>query len=93
MAIGDNFNIHGITAYDLLSLADEANISFSFLKKRVASLSTVIINNVSTLSFGEFALDEKSLSIIEELKQLVTQQANALFDESLIMAVVAKEAF
>ncbi|OUS28107.1 hypothetical protein A9Q98_07945 [Thalassotalea sp. 42_200_T64] len=93
MAIADNFDIHNITAYDLLSLADEAGISFSFLKKRVANLSTLIMNKIDNLSFDEFKLDEQSLKIIEELKQLVTQQANSLFDESKIMDMVAKEAF
>lgn len=93
MAIGDNFDIANITAYNLLSLADEAGISFSFLRKRVASLSTLITKKIDNLSFDEFTLDEPSLLIIEELKQLVTQQANSLFDETREMDMVAKEAF
>ncbi|MCI2282705.1 HipA domain-containing protein [Colwellia sp. MSW7] len=93
MAIGDNFNITSITAYDLLSLADEAGISFSFLKKRTANLSTLIIKTIDNINFDEFTLDKLSLLIIKELKALVTQQANDLFDETLEMDSVAKHAF
>jgi serine/threonine-protein kinase HipA len=93
MAIGDNFDITNITAYDLLSLADEAGIAFSFIKKRVARLSTLIMNKVDSLSFDEFELDKVSLLIIEDLKELVTQAASSLLDESGEMGSVAKEAF
>lgn len=93
MAIGDNFDITDITAYDLLSLADEAGISFSFLKKRMVSLSMRIITTVDNLNFEAFMLDEPSLLIIEELKQLVSQQANSLLAESSEMDSVATEAF
>jgi serine/threonine-protein kinase HipA len=93
MAIGDNFDITSITAYDLLSLAYEAGISFSFLKKRAANLSTLIMKKIDTLNFDEFMLDEPSLLIIKELKEQVSQQANSLFEESIVMDSVAKEAF
>jgi hypothetical protein len=38
-------------------------------------------------------LDEPSLLIIKELKEQVSQQANSLFEESIVMDSVAKEAF
>ncbi|NQY37602.1 MAG: HipA domain-containing protein [Alteromonadaceae bacterium] len=93
MAIGDNFDIASITAYDLLSLADDAGIPFSFIKKRVARLSTLIMTKVDALNFDESELSEKNLSTIAEIKQLVIQQANSMYDESRIMETVAKEAF
>ncbi len=93
MAIGDNFDITNITTYDMLSLADEAGISFSFLKKRVARLSTLTMKKVDTLNFDEFGLSAINLSTINEIKQLVMQQADSIYAESRIMTVVAKEAF
>lgn len=93
MAIGDNFNVNNITAYDMLSLADEAGISFSLLKKRVVRLTTLVLNKIDTLAFEDFELSEENLLTIEEIKKLITQQANYLYSESKIMESVAKEAF
>ncbi|MBL4910248.1 MAG: HipA domain-containing protein [Alteromonadaceae bacterium] len=93
MAIGDNFDITSITAYDLLSLADEAGISFSFLNKRLARLSNIIMKKVDNLCFDEFELFDKDLIIIEEIKRLVFQQANFFSQEARIMSQVARETF
>jgi serine/threonine-protein kinase HipA len=93
MAVGDNFEIANVTAYDLLSFADEAIISFGFIKKRVARLSTLIINKADTLSFDEFELSTQDLSTINDIKQLVIQQANVIYAESKLMDIVGKEAF
>lgn len=93
MAIGDNFEVNNITAYDILSLAEEAGISFSLLKKRVARLTTLVLKNIDTLAFEEFELSEENFLTIEEIKKLITQQANYLYSESRIMDSVAKEAF
>jgi len=93
MAIGDNFDISNITAYNLLTLADEAGISFSLLKKRVTRLTTLVIGEIETLAFDEFELPEENKLTISEIKVLVTQQASALHSESRIMERVALEAF
>ena len=51
------------------------------------------MTKVDALSFDESELSEKNLSTIAEIKQLVIQQANSMYDESRIMETVAKEAF
>ncbi|WP_281561170.1 HipA domain-containing protein [Thalassomonas sp. RHCl1] len=93
MAIGDNFDIHTITAYDLLTLADETGIPFNFLKKRIDKLTTFVLKRVEQLNFDNYELSEQHTSVIEELKLIVIQQANRLLSESRIMDAVAKEAF
>lgn len=93
MAIGDNFDIANITAYDLLSIADEAGISFSFMKKRVARLTTLVLKHIDTLFFEEFELSKENILTLVEIKNLITQQATNLYSESREMEIVAKDAF
>lgn len=93
MAIGDNFEVNNIKAYDMLSLAEEADISFSFLKRRVARLTTLVLNKIDTLTFQEFELSEENHLTIKEIRKLINQQANYLYSETRLMDSVAKEAF
>ena len=92
MAIGDNFDIDSITAFDLLSFADESNISFSLLKKRVALIAKVTLSKASTLSFDDCGLNKSQADIVEELRLLVIQRANQLLIQVEQFDLVAKEA-
>jgi len=93
MAIGDNFKVKNITAYDMLSLAEEAGISFRLLKKRAASITILVLKNIEALAFEEFELSQENLLTIEAIKKLIIQQANYLYSEITLMDSVAKEAF
>lgn len=93
MAVGDNFDINSITALDLLSFADESNISFSLLKRRAALIAKVILSKVSTLNFDDCGLNKSQTDIVEELKLLVMQRANQLLIQVEQFDLVAKEAF
>jgi len=93
MAVGDNFDINSITAFDLLSFADESNISFLLLKKRVTLIAKVILSKASTLNFDDCGLNKSQTDIVEELKLLVMQRANQLLIQVEHFDLVAKEAF
>lgn len=93
MAIGDNFDIDSITAFDLLSFADESNISFSLLKKRVVQIANVTLSKASTLSFDDCGLNKSHADIIEELRLLVMQRANQLLIQVEQFDLVANEVF
>ena len=93
MAVGDNFDINSITAFDLLSFADESNISFSLLKRRVVLIAKVTLSKASTLNFDDCGLNKRQTDIVEELKLLVMQRANQLLIQVEQFDLVAKEAF
>ena len=93
MAVGDNFDIDTITAFDLLSFADESNIPFAFLKKRIALLTKVVLNKAATLKFDDCEFNKNQADTIDELKLLVIQRANELLDQLEQFNIVAQEAF
>jgi len=93
MAVGDNFDINTITAFDLLSFANESNIPFPLLKKRVPQIARNVLDKVATLRFEDLELDHTHTETIAELKRLINQRANELLDQSKQMDMVATEAF
>ena len=93
MAVGDNFDIDTITAFDLLSFADESNISFRLLKKRILLIAGIVLNKVGSLQFYDFEINKEQAETIEELKRLVVRRANKLLDQSNQIDMVINTAF
>lgn len=93
MAVGDNFDINSITAFDLLSLADELNIKFSLLKKRATFIAEAVLGKSSSLNFDDCTLNKNQTSNIEELRLLVKQRARDLLVQVKQFDTVAKAAF
>lgn len=93
MAIGDNFDIHNITAFDLLSLADDAGIKFDVLKRRLERLATVCRNLSQRLDFSDEGLSKQQLAITKALAQLVDSRCDALLEQSRQFKAVILSAF
>lgn len=93
MAIGDNFDIHNITAFDLLSLADDAGIKFDVLKRRLERLATVCRNLSQRLDFSDEGLSKQQLVITKALAQLVDSRCDALLEQSRQFKAVILSAF
>lgn len=93
MAVGDNFDIDAITAFDLLSFADESNIPFPLLKRRLVLIARIVLDKVSTLQFDEFEFNKNQTETIDELKQFVIRRAKELLDQSNQMDMVVDAAF
>lgn len=93
MALGDNFDITKITAFDLLCFADEASIDPNYLKRRIIRLCELVISNIATLDFSTEQLNEKQIEHVAGLQALVISRAEALLEEVKFFARVRREAF
>ena len=78
MAIGDNFDINNITAYDLLSMAEECDIKFNLLKRRLQIMITSCKKTISELDFSQDTLTYKQTEVIVSLGKLVNQRCDLL---------------
>lgn len=82
MAVGDNFDPHKITAFDLLTMAENVGIGFDLLKRRLDSMSVRCLNLAARLDFTEDNLSEEQILKIRDLSDLVMQRADFLLTES-----------
>ena len=82
MAIGDNFDPHKITAFDLLTMADNVGIGFDLLKRRLDSMIVRCLNLAARLDFTEDNLNDEQILKIRDLSDLVMQRADFLLTES-----------
>lgn len=82
MGIDENFNINTISAYDLLSLADEVGIKYAYLKRRIDRLATVCRNLSHRLDFTSDDLSPQQANILTALAQLVDERCEALLVQS-----------
>ena len=88
----ENF-IRNITAFDLLSLADDAGIKFDVLKRRLERLATVCRNLSQRLDFSDEGLSKQQLAITKALAQLVDSRCDALLEQSRQFKAVILSAF
>lgn len=93
MAIGDNFDALSITAFDLLTLADEAEIKFDLLQRRLLKLTAACSSLVSTLDFSADELSEEQLETITSLSQLVKERSDNLASQGRLFNSVIESAF
>jgi serine/threonine-protein kinase HipA len=93
MAIGDQFDINNITAYDWLSLADENNIPFKQLKKRmylICAQTLEALNQSEQISTG---FEAEVLESVNNLKSLVHDRCNQFILQCEELDAVSKNAF
>ena len=93
MAIGDNFDCENITAFDLLTLADEVGVKSNFLKRRLDRLLSQCLNQTDLLELSDQNLSEKQLADVKSLKQLITERCHYLSEQSKQFNSVKKSAF
>lgn len=93
MAIGDNFDIDQITAFDLLSIAEETGIKFDLLKRRIDRITNSCLRQINQLDFGNDNLSEKQQADITNLTELVIQRCAYFQEQSQQFRTVIKEAF
>lgn len=93
MAIGDNFDCNEITAYDLLTFAEEAGIKFSLLKRRLDSLIAQCRKNIELLDFSGQNLSLEQHRDIEVLRKLIKDRCCYFSAQSEQFSSVIKSAF
>ena len=93
MGIDDNFDLNTITAFDLLSIADESSIAFSLLKTRLTRLTSAIIKAVKTVDLNDCNLNAEQMNTEQALKQLILERATNMQEQSGYLDLVAKEQF
>ncbi len=93
MGIDDNFDLDSITAFDLLSIADESSISFSLLKMRGMRLTSAIIKTVEKVDLNNCGLDAEQLNTVQAIKQLIFKRATQIHEQLGHLDLVAKEQF
>jgi len=92
MAVGDNFDIDNIKAYDLLCLAEEASIPTRLLKNKLQRITTIARSKLHTLSFEQYELDEGNMALIESLKDEFLMRIKKLDEQSHLIDKVTKTA-
>jgi len=93
MAIGDNFDSDNTTAFDLLTLADEAGIKSELLKRRLDRLLSACLKQADLLDFSNQELSDKQLADIDGIKQLIKERCYYLSEQSKEYSYVKKTAF
>lgn len=93
MAIGDNFDCNEITAFDMLTLADEAGIKFNFLKRRLDSLIEQCLEQINIIDLTNQGLSSSQLEDIDNLKQLIEDRCHYLKDQSKQFKSIIETAF
>lgn len=71
MAIGDNFDINDISAYDLLVMAESCGVKSDFLKRRLSKMIAKLREVLPIITFAEDGLTNSQLEIIESLKEMI----------------------
>lgn len=93
MAIGDNFEIENISAYDLLTFAEQVGIEQAYLKRRLNRLCQLTTTVVHKLDFSAEHLGKEQLEHVEALKALITKRAESLHSQAQLFGQVLREAF
>lgn len=93
MAVGDNFNINEITAYDLLSFADESGVKFDLLQRRLKKVISSVSSGLEKLDFSKDGLDDVQLKDIEALKALTRERCDYFIEQSKQFKSVIEAAF
>ncbi|GAB3025235.1 HipA domain-containing protein [Bowmanella dokdonensis] len=91
MAIGDNFDIHRITAYDLLSLAQATQLEASLLKRRLDRMANLVRSQTDQLKLENLQPGQQAL--LQQLGSLIHQRTDKLLAESRQFKAVARDAF
>jgi serine/threonine-protein kinase HipA len=93
MGIDDNFDLNTITAFDLLSIAEESSISFPLLKTRCTRLTSAIIKAVKKVDLNDCNLDAEQINTEQAIKQLIFERATNMLKQLGHLDLVAKEHF
>ncbi len=93
MAIGDNFDSNGITAFDLLTLASESEIQFSLLKRRLDNLIAQCMKQLDLLDLSDQNLSDDQMDDINGLKQLIKSRCEYFSEQSEQFSHVIEDAF
>ena len=93
MAVGDNFNINEVTAFDLLTFADESGVKFDLLQRRLKKVISSVISGLEKLDFSKDCLDDEQLKDIEALKLLIRERCEYFLVQSKQFKSVIEAAF
>jgi len=93
MAIGDNFDCNHISAFDLLTCADESNIQFNLLKRRLDRLFIRCINQADLLDLSDQGLSTEQLNQVDSLRSLVKRRCDYFSNQSRQFTSVISNAF
>ncbi|RUO48446.1 HipA domain-containing protein [Pseudidiomarina donghaiensis] len=93
MAIGDNFDIDQVTAFDLLSFADEAGIKFDLLQRRLEQLVDDVERQAMQLNLNDTKITVVQYEQLRALAQLVQQRCRYFREQANLFAEVQRSAF
>ena len=93
MAIGDNFDIDQVTAFDLLSFADEADIKFDLLQRRLEQLVDDVERQAMQLDLTDTKITVVQYEQLRALAQLVQRRCRYFREQSSLFTEVRRSAF
>lgn len=83
MAIGDNFDINNITAYDLISLLEEAGLPNKLIKQQVLNFCLKVLSSLKKMSMDQnIENDTLQKSVFKDLLELIQIRVEYLIVES-----------
>ena len=93
MAIGDNFDIDHVAAFDLLSFADEAGIKFDLLQRRLEQLVDDVERQATQLDLTDTKITVAQYEQLRALAQLVQQRCCYFREQARLFTEVQRSAF
>ena len=93
MAIGENFDINNVKAYDFICLAEEVGIPFKQLKNRLFRMYEKILSSLSKIDKCCKTEDDEVNKVFKLLKNLIEGRCSQLFVELEQLDFVKKSAF
>lgn len=93
MAIGDNFDIDQVTAFDLLSFADEAGFKFDLLQRRLEQLVDDVERQAMQLDLTDTKITVVQYEQLRALAQLVQQRCRYFREQANLFTEVRRSAF
>ncbi|VAW46727.1 Toxin HigB / Protein kinase domain of HipA [hydrothermal vent metagenome] len=81
MAIGDNFNINKVTAYDLLCMCEENNIGFKLMKDRMYWMIHQTFDYLNTIDQRNMDFDKTVTNTIIQMKELIIERCKLIVDQ------------
>ena len=93
MAIGDQFDINKITAFDLLCLCDEVGLSFKLLKARMTFILANTVESLERMNDIASKHDDVVKRVFYDLKKIINVRCSLLMNELNQLDEVRKSAF
>lgn len=93
MAIGDNFDVDTISAFDLLSFAEEAGIKFDLVRRRLEQMTDDVEQQTTQLDLTDTKITVAQYEQLRALAQLIQKRCRYFREQANLFTEVQRSAF